>query len=960
MSKYEEKRKNPVQLGNDSGIGNDYKPLTIGDISTGLEVNKDRVRFTKEVVTETETTNTLNVSRIKGNRSSGFYEPQFVIQSQAQSDDTTGLWFNVFTNGSSFIKARGTFSSLSIEATSTIYSACGNDDVYGFIWKRGAFTSGSQVTVANLYSTGQFKLREADNAVNSDEAGYGQIWIKSSNPNELYFTNDDGDDIQITDGSSLAGGSGSGDMEGVDLTGGTGIEIASETGTTSGSYSATINCNLEGTELLSTGVTGTTKFLRVDGDNSCSWAVPPDTNTNQLTTFNIGVDTNTSATTIAHGETLTFTGGTGISTETTSDGTITITNTVTDTNTNQLTTFSLTGDSGTPETISQGSTLDIAGGTGINTAVGSTDTVTVSLASGSALTNLGGGSGSTFLKKDGTWATPTDTDTNTNQLTTFNVDADTGTAETIAHGNTLTLTGGTGIDTAVSSTDTVTFALTSGSALSNLGGGSGSTFLKKDGTWATPTDTDTNTNQLTTFDVDADSGSAETIAHGNTLTLTGGTGIDTTVSSTDTVTFALASGASLSNLGGGSGSTFLRKDGTWATPTDTDTNTNQLTTFTLTADSGSNQTIEHGNTLDIAGSSPIVTAVGATDTVTVSLDDPANLTELDESSDATDDKILLWDESGSSWKYMTLDNLQDSIDTTGGGGGGGSNYVTDDADDTMAGTLTIDKDNASTTTSTTRGLYVDLDQTGISAATQAVSNVGSQIDINSDSPTMVGFVDNTGIDLNMVAGTSGAVQFNVGLDANLSGGDINYGVRISTPDVADNRDLQIYSADRTNWFYLRTGAYGATTIGTVDATFSRADLTFDVDGAVSFGSTAVGFEQFEPTFSATNTFVYFSSSGNKAHLTLTGTTSNLNIHFPAHSANCLLVIKQDGTGSRLISAWNARNHGGTPCSGSSTVKWPSNVVPTLSTTGNYVDIVSFYYDADNQIAYGVANTDYRF
>ena len=99
-----------------------------------------------------------------------------------------------------------------------------------------------------------------------------------------------------------------------------------------------------------------------------------------------------------------------------------------------------------------------------------------------------------------------------------------------------------------------------------------------------------------------------------------------------------------------------------------DTNTNQLTTFTLTADSGSNQTIAHGNTLDIAGSSPIVTSVGATDTVTVSLDDPANLSQLTESTDATDDKIILWDESASSWKYMTIDDLQDSIDTGGGGG----------------------------------------------------------------------------------------------------------------------------------------------------------------------------------------------------------------------------------------------------------------------------------------------------
>ena len=53
---------------------------------------------------------------------------------------------------------------------------------------------------------------------------------------------------------------------------------------------------------------------------------------------------------------------------------------------------------------------------------------------------------------------------------------------------------------------------------------------------------------------------------------------------------------------------------------------------------------------------------------TVGLDDPANLSELNESTDATDDKVLLWDESASAWKYMTLDNLQDAVDTTGGGG----------------------------------------------------------------------------------------------------------------------------------------------------------------------------------------------------------------------------------------------------------------------------------------------------
>jgi hypothetical protein len=71
--------------------------------------------------------------------------------------------------------------------------------------------------------------------------------------------------------SYIGAGTGDGDMTGVDLTAGTGISIDSEANTTSGDYSATITCNLEGTELVSTGETGGTKFLREDGDNSCSW-----------------------------------------------------------------------------------------------------------------------------------------------------------------------------------------------------------------------------------------------------------------------------------------------------------------------------------------------------------------------------------------------------------------------------------------------------------------------------------------------------------------------------------------------------------------------------------------------------------------------------------------------------------------------------------------------------------------
>ena len=101
------------------------------------------------------------------------------------------------------------------------------------------------------------------------------IQIQNSSGIDLFVVDSTG---EITTGS-ISGGGGSGDITGVDLTGGVGISIDSETNTESGAYSSTITCNLEGTELASTGETGTSKFLRVDGDGTCSWQVPPDTDT---------------------------------------------------------------------------------------------------------------------------------------------------------------------------------------------------------------------------------------------------------------------------------------------------------------------------------------------------------------------------------------------------------------------------------------------------------------------------------------------------------------------------------------------------------------------------------------------------------------------------------------------------------------------------------------------------------
>ncbi len=53
------------------------------------------------------------------------------------------------------------------------------------------------------------KIKEQASA-NADNGARGQIWVKNDTPNNLYFTNDAGNDVQITNGASLAGGGGGG------------------------------------------------------------------------------------------------------------------------------------------------------------------------------------------------------------------------------------------------------------------------------------------------------------------------------------------------------------------------------------------------------------------------------------------------------------------------------------------------------------------------------------------------------------------------------------------------------------------------------------------------------------------------------------------------------------------------------------------------------------------------------
>ena len=61
---------------------------------------------------------------------------------------------------------------------------------------------------------GPVTLKEQANA-DGDTAAYGQLWVKTATPNELYFTTDAGNDIQITSGTGLVSGTISGAQTGI-------------------------------------------------------------------------------------------------------------------------------------------------------------------------------------------------------------------------------------------------------------------------------------------------------------------------------------------------------------------------------------------------------------------------------------------------------------------------------------------------------------------------------------------------------------------------------------------------------------------------------------------------------------------------------------------------------------------------------------------------------------------------
>jgi hypothetical protein len=134
---------------------------------------------------------------------------------------------------------------------------------------------------------------------------------------------------------------------------------------------------------------------------------------------------------------------------------------------------------------------------------------------------------------------------------------------------------------------------------------------------------------------------------------------------------------------------------------------------------------------------------------------------------------LIYDNTNDSMIIRTNNATRVTVDSSGN--------LTSTGDISAAG-LSVDSDVTATTNHTTVAATIDYDATGIIASGQTGNNVGLDLDINSNSPTMVGTVNNTGLDIDLTGGTSGT-QTNIGIDVNVTGADTNYAAILNGGNV---------------------------------------------------------------------------------------------------------------------------------------------------------------------------------
>jgi hypothetical protein len=204
---------------------------------------------------------------------------------------------------------------------------------------------------------------------------------------------------------------------------------------------------------------------------------------------------------------------------------------------------------------------------------------------------------------------------------------------------------------------------------------------------------------------------------------------------------------------------------------------------------------------------------------------------------------------------LTLDGTTFNVDDA---------FLKNNVDDTMIGTLTIDRNSTVTSTHTSTAAILDVDGTGVLTSGQTGTYVGLDISVVSSGPTNGAYstTKNAGIVINSTSNTSGVQGHNTGIDIELLGGDNEYttGMLINTTDGAT--DLKIVSsADTGDYFSIATTTHGATTIATVDDDATAGHLTLAPDGDINLTPSSKEIKLYDPANTDDYTKITIGSHG---------------------------------------------------------------------------------------------------
>ena len=202
-----------------------------------------------------------------------------------------------------------------------------------------------------------------------------------------------------------------------------------------------------------------------------------------------------------------------------------------------------------------------------------------------------------------------------------------------------------------------------------------------------------------------------------------------------------------------------------------------MDSFTVTADAGTNETINDGNTLDIAGGSGIQTVVGATDTVTINM-------KIDQSTLGFTTDILEVQDGG-----ITETQLNTSVAGVGLAGGGGT-------------ALSVDLSEFSAVTLASGDSFATLDSDGSTEQRTTIMDLGAYLAGGTDSNITV----NGSCQLFVTGGTTFTISGDTGSETVGDGDTITFAGSTGLDVAVTATDTVTYTIDISQYSTVAVAA----------------------------------------------------------------------------------------------------------------------------------------------------------